>query len=186
MRPVSTRLGLLAVILLCAGPRPTLAQPATSTEAAIAELRQLLAEQRAALDRQARIIEEQGRSLTALRQQVEGENPNMPGRREPVPQAPAAAADETQAPSSQPASRTAAERAPDLPSPVVSAGDFPGSIRIPGTDSALKLGGQARMVSVHSLKALGTDDRFVTSSIPVGIPTAGEERVLPTHRPRAA
>src|SRR6202008_641759 len=58
---------------------------------------------------------------------------------------------------------------------VVSAGDFPGSIRIPGTDSAFKLGGQARMVAVQSLSALGTDDRFVTSSIPVGISPAGED-----------
>ena len=31
------------------------------------------------------------------------------------------------------------------------------------------------MVAVHTLDALGTDDRFVTSSIPVGVPRAGEE-----------
>ena len=31
------------------------------------------------------------------------------------------------------------------------------------------------MVAVHTLNALGTDDRFVTSSIPVGVPKAGEE-----------
>ena len=58
---------------------------------------------------------------------------------------------------------------------VVSAGEFPGSIRIPGTESAFKLGGQARLVAVHTLSALGTEDRFVTSSIPVGVPRAGEE-----------
>ena len=57
----------------------------------------------------------------------------------------------------------------------VTAGEFPGSIRIPGTESAFKLGGQARLVAVHTLSALGTDDRFVTSSIPVGVPRAGEE-----------
>ena len=49
-------------------------------------------------------------------------------------------------------------------------GGFSGSIRIPGTQSALKLGGQARVVAVHTLNALGTEDWFVTSSIPVGIP----------------
>ena len=58
---------------------------------------------------------------------------------------------------------------------VVSAGEFPGSIRIPGTESAFKLGGQARLVAVHTLSALGTEDRFVTSSIPVALPRAGEE-----------
>jgi hypothetical protein len=31
------------------------------------------------------------------------------------------------------------------------------------------------MVAVHTLRALGTEDRFVTSSIPVGIPGTGEE-----------
>jgi hypothetical protein len=33
---------------------------------------------------------------------------------------------------------------------------------------AVKVGGQARMTLVHSLAPIGTDDRFVTSSIPVG------------------
>ena len=75
----------------------------------------------------------------------------------------------------QPASRTAAEPTPDLPTLVVSAGEFPGSIRIPGTESAFKLGGQARLVAVHTLSALGTEDRFVTSSIPVGAAKAGDE-----------
>jgi uncharacterized coiled-coil protein SlyX len=50
---------------------------------------------------------------------------------------------------------------------VVSVGDFPGSFRIPGTDAALKIGGQVRVAAVFSLDAIGTDDRFVTSSIPV-------------------
>ena len=46
-------------------------------DAAIAELRQLMAEQRAALDRQAReVIEEQGRTLAALQRQVEGPKPS--------------------------------------------------------------------------------------------------------------
>jgi len=75
----------------------------------------------------------------------------------------------------QPASRTAAEPTPDLPAMVVSAGDFPGSIRIPGTESAFKLGGQARSVAVHRLGALGTDDRFVTPSIPIGAARAEDE-----------
>ena len=60
----------------------------------------------------------------------------------------AAAAVGTQAAvTQQPTSRTAAEPTPDLPAMVVSAGDFPGSIRIPGTESSIKLGGQARMVA---------------------------------------
>jgi len=174
--------GFLAVVALCASAGPTFAQTATSTEAAIVELRQLIAEQRAVLDRQARIIEEQGRTLTALRERVEAAKPSVPDRQEgevtdPPTATPAAAAVAAaiQPGQAQPASRTAAERAPDLPTEIVSAGDFPGSIRIPGTESAFRLGGQSRVVAVHSLAALGTDDRFVTSSIPVGMPSAGDD-----------
>lgn len=62
----------------------------------------------------------------------------------------------------------ATEKAPELPPDVVSAGDFPGSIRIPGTDAAIKIGGRVRTAVVLTLNPLGTDDRFLTNSIPVG------------------
>lgn len=61
----------------------------------------------------------------------------------------------------------AAQKAPELPEGVVSAGDFPGSIRIPGTDAAIKFGGRVRTAAVFTLDALGSDDRFLTHSIPV-------------------
>jgi hypothetical protein len=67
------------------------------------------------------------------------------------------------------------QRRPELAAEAVSAGEFPGSIRIPGTNAAFKLGGQARMSLVHTLAALGTDDKFVTSSIPVADQKAGED-----------
>jgi hypothetical protein len=60
---------------------------------------------------------------------------------------------------------TRVEKSPDV-SEVVSAGEFPGSIRVPGTDAAVKIGGQVRVSLVQNLDAIGTDDRFVTSSIP--------------------
>ena len=178
MRHDHVRLGVLAAATLFVFPCSTLAQTTTSTDAAIAELRQLLTDQRAALDRQARTIEEQGQTLAALQQRVEGANSSTEKHREPEVSATttATAAGGAQVSvAQQPTARTAAEPTPDLPAMVVSAGEFPGSIRIPGTESAFKLGGQARMVAVHTLSALGTDDRFVTSSIPVAIPRAGEE-----------
>ena len=81
MRPDYIRLGVLAAAILFVFPCSTLAQTTTSTDAAIAELRQLLADQRAALDRQARIIEEQGRRLAALQERVEGTNRSTEERR---------------------------------------------------------------------------------------------------------
>lgn len=69
----------------------------------------------------------------------------------------------------------ATQKSPELPPDVVSKGDFPGSIRIPGTDAAIKFGGRIRTAVVLTLDPLGTDDRFLTNSIPVGIPdTIGE------------
>jgi hypothetical protein len=68
MRPNRLLLrGVLAVVALHVVSGSAFAQTTTGTDAAIAELRQLLADQRAALDRQAHIIEEQGRTLEALR-----------------------------------------------------------------------------------------------------------------------
>ncbi len=59
---------------------------------------------------------------------------------------------------------------------IVSAGDFPGSFKIPGTDAAMKIGGQVRFTGINSFDALGSEDRFVTSSIPIaGTEEAGKE-----------
>jgi len=68
-----------------------------------------------------------------------------------------------------------ARKTPELPPDVVSAGDFPGSIRIPGTDAAVKFGGRIRTALVLTLDPLGTDDRFLTNSIPVGADAASGE-----------
>jgi outer membrane DcaP-like protein len=60
-----------------------------------------------------------------------------------------------------------ARKPPELPPDLVSAGDFPGSIRIPGTDTAIKFGGRIRTAAVFTLDDLGSEDRFLTNSIPV-------------------
>ena len=58
-------------------------------------------------------------------------------------------------------------KVPELSPDVASAGDFPGSIRIPRTDAAVKFGGRIRTAAVFTLDALGSEDRFLTNSIPV-------------------
>ena len=126
-----------------------------SIQATLSELQKLIAEQRAMIDGQAERISALERDLISVKH---GGAPPVPG---------AAAA--------PPAGGGEMQRQPEMPKAVVSAGDFPGSIRIPGTDSAIKFGGQARMTLVQTLGPLGTDDRFVTSSIPVGDQQAGED-----------
>jgi hypothetical protein len=70
---------------------------------------------------------------------------------------------------------TSASEKPELPPDIISAGDFPGSMRIPGTDAALKIGGMVWTSIVQTFDALGSDDRFLTYSIPVeGTPDAGK------------
>lgn len=61
----------------------------------------------------------------------------------------------------------ATKKTPELPTAKVSTADFPGSFPIPGTDAAIRIGGRVRTTMVYTINALGTDDRFVTSSIPV-------------------
>ena len=63
---------------------------------------------------------------------------------------------------------------PEVPADVVSAGDFPGSIRIPGSDAAVKFGALIRTAFVFTLAPLGSDTSFLTYSIPVGPPPPGD------------
>jgi hypothetical protein len=70
----------------------------------------------------------------------------------------------------------ATQKSPELPPDVVAAGDFPGSIRIPGSDAAIKFGGRIRTAVVLTLDPLGTDDRFLTNSIPVHQVNIGEAK----------
>jgi hypothetical protein len=59
-----------------------------------------------------------------------------------------------------------ATKLPELPPDTITA-EFPGSIRIPGSDAAIKFGGRIRASFVLTFDPLGTDDRFLTNSIPV-------------------
>jgi len=63
---------------------------------------------------------------------------------------------------------TSVDEIPEIPTDVVEAGAFPGSFTIPGTDAALKIGGQVRTSLIRNLDPLNVDDRFLTAGIPVG------------------
>jgi len=127
------------------------------------ELRQLIAEQQALSQRQSAQIDALSKEVSSLRLRLD--------------QVASSAA--AQPPLSAIEARVAAiEQSvallPEMPQQVVTAGDFPGSIAVPGTGTNLKLGGQARFTAVHTLGPLGTDDRFIASSIPVDGQLAAE------------
>lgn len=56
---------------------------------------------------------------------------------------------------------------PELPANVLTAGEFQGSIRIPGTNMAGKVGGNVRLGVVGNFDPLGSNDRFIVGTIPV-------------------
>ncbi len=158
--------GLVLLGLLVSGPTLAWAQtppPASVSQpsqqtigATLAELRRLVTDQRALIDGQAERIDKLEKQVASLAGQPTA--------------APLASVEERLK-----QIETAVQRLPEMPAEAVSAGEFPGSMRIPGTNSAIKIGGQARMSLVNTFAALGTDDRFVTSSIPVGDQEAGED-----------
>ena len=152
------RTGVLAVTLCMPaafGRAQTAAPPAPS----LAELARLVADQ-------ARALEEQKREIEKLRKQLE-ETTQLSlsahnrleelAKAAPAPTA-SAAVEERLAKIEE-----SVQQIPDVPTDVVSAGEFPGSIRIPGTDVGLRVGGLVRTTGVATLGPLGTEDRFVTS-----------------------
>ncbi|HEX2442621.1 MAG TPA: DcaP family trimeric outer membrane transporter [Vicinamibacterales bacterium] len=179
MRAACTVVCLLGVF--CGSARgqtsATASASGQSLDSTVGELRKLVDQQRRALDEQARQIETLARDVTALRKQIDdtsavaltARNEVADLRKQPATPTVPDAVEERLAQIEK-----AVQRVPEL-TEALTPGEFPGSIHIPGTDAAVKIGGQARMTSVHTLAALGTDDRFVTSSIPVGDQVAGED-----------
>jgi len=56
---------------------------------------------------------------------------------------------------------------PEDPTAAMAGAGFPGSIRVPGTDAAFKIGGYVKMNIVKSFDPVGSSDRFIVGSIPV-------------------
>jgi hypothetical protein len=139
----------------------------------IDEQRALFWSQKAVTDSQAVVIAAQGARLAALDSQLV----TMKGRLEALESQANFPAWEDTLEKRIKKVEAATQKSPELPPDVVSAGDFPGSIRIPGSDAAIKFGARVRTAVVLTLDPLGTDDRFLTNSIPVGVPsTTGEAR----------
>ena len=153
-----------------AAPKPTtqeLLRLLAEQRQLIEQQRQLLADQQATIEGQQTTIEEQSAAIAAqsqrladLEAQLGAVNKRLD---EVLGQLPDQAAIEERLKHVEELST----KVPELPPEMVSAGDFPGSIRIPGTNTAFKFGGRIRTAAVFTLDSLGSDDRFVTNSIPV-------------------
>jgi hypothetical protein len=146
--PASQRLALCALLTSATAPvvRSQTVEP--PTEPTLGELVRLVETQRVLLDEQARLLATQGQRIDALEKRL-AEGGAVPAASAPAPGV-AAQAD-------------ILEKTPSLQVKDISA-EFPRAFKIPGTDAALRIGGQVRLVDVHNIGAVGTDDRFVTSS----------------------
>ena len=129
----------------------------------IEEQRAMLEQLMKLLETQATNLEARGKEIEALKLQIESMTRRLDELQSELPALEAQRALEERLKRVE----EAAQKAPELPPDVVSAGDFPGSIRIPGTDAAIKFGGRVRVAVVATLDPLGSGDRFLTNSIPV-------------------
>jgi hypothetical protein len=149
-----------------APPKPTTAQLLqllADQRALIEEQQAKIAEQQSQLEAANASIEEQKALLAQLQAQLEVMNKRVDEIQQQLP-----AAEQQQALEARlKRIEEESEKVPELPPDVVSAGDFPGSIRIPRTDAAIKFGGRIRTAAVFTMAPLGSDDRFVTNTIPV-------------------
>ncbi len=159
------------------GRRPAFGEEPAVSAASVEDLRRLFAEQK-------RLLEEQGREIADLRRRLDetsavalaSRNTLAEMREKPAAPTVPAGVEERLARMEQDV-----QRFPELTEKTVTAGEFPGSMRIPGSDAALRIGGLVRMVSVNSQDAIGTDDRFVTSSIPAAGTEAARQGARTTY-----
>lgn len=110
------------------------------------------------IEAQQKVIDEQGRHIDALQKQVEALATT------------AAATDGQQPHPARDPDRRGQQ--PEAPADIVRAGDFPGSLKIPGSDAAFRVGGLVRVNWVTTLDPLLVDDRFITAEIPVDVANA--------------
>ena len=163
---------VLTALFVLVAARPAAAQSSAALPAQtpdVAALSRLVEEQRKLLEAQGRVIEDLTRRLDETGKLVAASQQRITDleQRAAVP-----------APDVQQRLKDIEQSIsvlPELTEKDLGSTDFPGAFKIPGTDAAIRFGGQIRTVLVRNLGALGTEDRFVTSSIPIeGTPEASK------------
>ena len=163
----------LAMVICVRGASARQAQPPGTPPTAqdVAALTRIVEEQRALLQQQGTLIENLKKQLDATNALVTASQQRLTE----LEQKTAATAPQVQ--QALTTIEQTISKLPELTSQeLTSPKDFPGSFPIPGSDAAIRFGGQVRTVFVRNFGALGTEDRFVTSSIPIkGTPEAAKE-----------
>jgi DcaP outer membrane protein len=169
---------LILVLALLIVPGSALAQEpgagAQKTQADVAGLAQVVDQQRKLLEMQARLIEELTKRLEETNKLVTASQQRLADLEQRTSRA------SGESPEVQQRLRQIEQSIRVLPEltqkELAKLDEFPGSLKIPGTDAAVRFGGQVRTVFVRNIGALGSEDRFITSSIPIeGTAEAGKE-----------
>jgi hypothetical protein len=166
-------LGLAIALAVTLSEAPVAAQ---QDPRGIAEVRETLARQQSLLETQSEQIELQARQLDEQRQVLLALQSRVDEMS--MAQAPLELTESEIAVRERLARvEEVLEKPPDTPEDVLRAGELPGSIRLPGTNLAARLGGFVRLGFVDTFDPIGSDDRFVVGSIPVeGTEAADEAR----------
>jgi hypothetical protein len=145
----------------------------------VKELQKLVEEQKAQIESQEKLIAEQAGDIEQLKAQLAQMQQSLDvltARLNEVEtqQAAAVAASKTELDARLKKIEGSLLEKPELLD-VVSAGNFPGSFKIPGTDAAMKIGGLVWTSLVQTFSPLGSDTQFLTWSIPAkGMEQAGQ------------
>jgi hypothetical protein len=160
----------LFILLLLAVPAVTQAQ---SEQISMEDLQQMLQDQKDMLEQQQKLIEQQGEQLSETQKAMATLQTQIDQLKADTGQ-PKDKSEETIAlREQQSATADELQSRKDTPEKEDAADEFPGSFPIPGTNMSAKIGGYVRLGLVDSLDPIGSDDRFIVGSIPVGEPTPG-------------
>ena len=163
-----SRIHISILIVLALGIEPVWAQAqAQDTEQMsqselqklVLELQKQLKEQKKLIEQQNQTLQDQTDAISSLKTQLDQLSISATG------EAPALSDEDLALKERLSKVEEELAKPPDTPENVLTAGDFPGSIRIPGTGMASKFGGFVRLGVVDSLDPIGSTDRFVTGSI---------------------
>jgi DcaP outer membrane protein len=173
-RPNQLFLTGIIVLLVCfqqvRGQQSTSTQPRTQQE-----LQEEVKLQQVVIDQQAKQLEEQKMLLVDIAKRLDQLEKKQSG--EPVPgqvtMVPAVASSTTDRSTIKPVAPENVDQANTKANKFLEEGIMPGSIKIPGTDISMKLGGYVKLDFIQDFDGIGNVSQFKTDTIPInGTPNA--------------
>jgi len=154
----ATRAGSAALLALCLWPHAQTARAAEPEEPSLADLAKLVGEQQRALEEQKRVIEDLRNQLEETKKLSLSDHNRLEELSQAAPQPTVSQALEERLAKVE----ESVQEIPDIPAEVVGAGDFRGSLRIPGTDIQMRIAGLVRTTGVSTFGPLGTEPSFAS------------------------